>query len=522
MDPSVTSLTLSAGTLNPPFASTVTSYTLTVPPGVTSVAATVSVAYPTHATILVAGVHVPSGVASAPQAVGLVPSTLVVSVTAEGGQSRSYSIVLNRSAPTYFKANNAEAGDVFGSTVALSGDGATLVVGAPGEDSGSSPLYPNGAPQAGAAYVFVRTGTNWVLQSRLKAPNAEADDGFGASLAITTDGSLLAVGAPGEDSSAKGVDGDQTDNTASGSGAVYVFTRSSGVWSKGVYLKASNTTAGSAFGSSVALTSDGSRLAVGASKAAVINGAAYVFSRSAAVWQEEALLVPTTGFIHAGSSVALSTDGLVLAVGAPATGHFRGEVFVYSRSGTQWTNEQTLVAHNLGELEYAYFGTSVAMSGDGATVAVGAPSELSQGAVYVFTGSGATWSEAAYLKSTNIGVDDGFGTSIGLSSDGLKLLVGAPGEDSAATGINGNAGDDSYESAGAAYLFTQAGGVWGQSVYVKAPNTEALDSFGCSVALSSDGATLAVGANGEASAAVTVGGDKSNNSAPDAGAAFVY
>lgn len=532
VDPSLSSLVLSSGVLTPAFSSALTTYSLAAPPGVTSVTVTASVAYPTHATIVVGGLSVGSGVASAAQAVGLLPSTLQVVVTAEGGQTKSYSVTLNRAPPTYFKANNGEAGDRFGNVLALSGDGKTLVVGAPGEDSSSSPWSYNDASGAGAAYVFVVSGDQWSLQSRLKAPNAEADDHFGSALAITADGSTIAVGAPAEDSSATGVGGNQDDNAAAGAGAVYVFTRANGAWDQGVYLKASNTTADGgfgladyAFGASVALASSGGRLAVGSpgeSSSTPRSGAVYVFNRSGGVWQQEAFLKAGGGFASFGESVSLSTDGAVLAVGAPGWSLLRGEAFLFTRSGTQWTNQKTIQAHNVADTEYASFGRALCLSGVGTTLAVGSPNELSQGAVYVFTGAGASWSEVAYLKSTNIGQNDGFGSSVALSSDGLKLAVGAPDEDSAATGLNGNPGDDSAPAAGAAYLFAPAGGTWAQAVYVKPPNTNAGDFFGEALGLSADGATLVVGAPGEASNAITIDGDRANNAAPDAGAVFAY
>jgi hypothetical protein len=525
VDPSLSALVFSAGVLSPAFSSALTTYSLTAPPGVTSITVTASVVYPTHATIVVGGLSVGSGVVSAAQAVGLLPTTLQVVVTAEGGQTKSYSVTLNRAPPTYFKANNGEAGDRLGNVLALSGDGKTLVVGAPGEDSSSSPFSYNDASGAGAAYVFVLSGNQWSLQSRLKAPNAEADDHFGSALAITADGSTIAVGAPAEDSSATGVGGSQNDNAAVGAGAVYVFTRANGAWDQGVYLKASNTTAGSAFGDSVAIASSGGRLAVGSpgeSSSTPSSGAVYVFNRSGAVWQQEAFLKAGGGFAAFGGSVSLSTDGAVLAAGAPGWSLLRGEAFLFTRSGTLWTNQKTIQAHNVADTEYASFGRALCLSGVGTTLAVGAPNELSQGAVYVFTGAGASWSEIAYLKSTNIGQSDGFGSSVALSADGLKLAVGAPDEDSAATGLNGNPGDDSAPAAGAAYLFAPVSGSWTQAVYVKAPNTNAGDLFGEALGLSADGATLVVGAPGEASNAITIDGDGANNTAPDAGAVFAY
>ena len=182
------------------------------------------------------------------------------------------------------------------------------------------------------------------------------------------------------------------------------------------------------------------------------------------------------------------------------------------------------------------FGASVALSGDGSILAVGAGGEGSaatgingnqadnsagySGAVYVFTRSGTTWSQQAYVKASNTGATDQFGMSVALSSDGSTLAVGAPHEESAATGIGGNQADNSASGSGAVYVFTRSGTTWSQQTYVKAANSGANDGFGQSVALSADG-TLVVGAPGEASAATGIGGNQADNSALAAGAVYV-
>ncbi len=148
--------------------------------------------------------------------------------------------------------------------MALSGD--TLVVGAYEEDSNATGVNGeqgnNLASNAGAAYVFVRSGNTWSQQAYLKASNTGADDLFGWSVALS--GDTLVVGAWGEDSNATGVGGDQGNNLAEYAGAAYVFVRSGGLWSQQAYLKASNTGADDGFGSSVALSGD--TLVVGANR----------------------------------------------------------------------------------------------------------------------------------------------------------------------------------------------------------------------------------------------------------------
>lgn len=144
------------------------------------------------------------------------------------------------------------------------------------------------------------------------------------------------------------------------------------------------------------------------------------------------------------------------------------------------------------------------------------------GAVYVFTRSNGIWQQQAYIKASNPGVDDFFSGSLSLSAEGNTLAVGAAGEDSAATGINGDQNDNSTRDVGAIYVFTRTSGTWLQQAYVKASNANFLDAFGRSVSVSADGNTLAVGADREDSAVSGINGDESNNSTGNAGAAYVF
>jgi hypothetical protein len=184
------------------------------------------------------------------------------------------------------------------------------------------------------------------------------------------------------------------------------------------------------------------------------------------------------------------------------------------------------------------FGSSVSLSADGNTLAVGASEESSAatgiggdegdnsaaaaGAVYVFSRIGNAWMQQAYVKASNTGAGDHFGNSVSLSADGNTLAVGAPYEDSAATGIEGNENDNSAEDAGAVYVFSRIGNAWMQQAYVKASNTDPRDYFGNSVSLSADGDTLVVGAPYEESAATGIGGDESDNTSWGAGAVYVF
>ena len=179
-----------------------------------------------------------------------------------------------------------------------------------------------------------------------------------------------------------------------------------------------------------------------------------------------------------------------------------------------------------------WFGGAVAISGD--TVVVGANSEGSNatgvngdqtnnnannaGAAYVFQRVAGAWSQQAYLKASNTGAGDGFGSRVAVSGD--TVVIGAAGEDSAATGINGNQADNSATTAGAAYVFHRSAGVWSQQAYLKASNTDAGDAFGISVSVAGD--TVVVGASFESSQATGANGNQADNNAGGAGAAYVF
>ena len=208
---------------------------------------------------------------------------------------------------------------------------------------------------------------------------------------------------------------------------------------------------------------------------------------------------------------------------------------IYSITASYLSQQAYIKASNTGEGDR--FGYSVAISGD--TLAVGTPYEDSNatgvndedgqsddnafdsGAVYVFTRTGDTWTQQAYIKASNTGAGDNFGYSVALSGD--TLAVGGPGEASNATGVNDPDGQLNGDAAfsGAVYVFTRTGDIWTQQAYIKASNTDENDLFGYSVALSGD--TLAVGATWEASNATGVNAPDGqlNGSALESGAVYI-
>jgi hypothetical protein len=554
-DASLSGLTATPGNLG--FSPSLTLFPMAVPAGTTSVALTATVSQPGRATVRINGAVTASGTPATVTLAGRV-TTVPVRVDAESGASTTYTVVVTVLGTTaqqaYVKASNTGFADRFGYRVALSADGSTLAVGAIFESSNATGVNGNqannAAPASGAVYVFTRSGSAWAQQAYLKASNTGAEDRFGESLALSADGHTLAVGAYAEASNATGVDGNQADNSAMRAGAAYVFTRSGNTWAQQAYLKASNTGAEDRFGESLALSADGRTLAVGApyeassatgvngnqaDNAAAFSGAVYVFARAGSAWAQQAYVkASNTGVDDAfGSSVALNADGNTLAVGATGVGDSAGAVYVFTRSATTWAQQMMLSASNSEANDG--FGASLALSADGTILVAGAARENSgtgsnpadnstsdAGAVYVFARSGTSWAEAAYLKASIPGTNDVFGVSVAVSADGSTVAVGATGESSSATGVNGNQADNSLLRAGAAYVFTRTGATWGQQAYVKASAPGASDFFGTSVALSADSTTLAVGAFLEDSSATGVDGDATDNGASDSGAAYVF
>jgi trimeric autotransporter adhesin len=327
------------------------------------------------------------------------------------GWQRTYRLTLRRAAQiaqyAYGKASNTDREDHFGSRIALSGG--TLAVAAAKESSTVRGV--NGGPddefasQSGAVYVFRRRGMTWQQEAYVKASNPGVGDGFGSSVALS--GDTLAVGASQEDSAAQGVNGNQDDDSAQHSGAVYVFRYSGTAWQQEAYLKASNTGLGDDFGSSIALSGD--TLAIG----------------------------------------VIGEDSAAQGVGGNQdddTAEQSGAVYVFRYSVT-WQQEAYLKASN--PAAYQHFGRAVALSGD--TLVVGAPAENGGGAVHVFRRVGTAWQQDASLEASNAEADDHFGNAVELSGD--TIAVGAAGEDSSARGVGGDQVKNGDDDSGAIYIF---------------------------------------------------------------------
>lgn len=462
----------------------------------------------------------------------------------------------------YIKASNPGMADAFGSRVAISDDASTLVVAATGEASADGMQNDDQAPGAGAVYVFVRENLEWSFQAYVKPLNPDSGDQFGYDISLSGDASTLAVGSPEEDSASTVINVGELNDFALSSGCAYIFSRDNTSWIQQAYIKAPNSEADDRFGTSVSVSANGNRLIVGAEgesgggvgvganpsdNSASEAGAVYVFERAGGDWTFGRYIKPqnTDAGDHFGLSVRMAADGETFVVGAPGESSSSpdlpenddssasGAVYVFTYFNGDWVQEEYVKAEGISPGDQ--FGASVAISGS-ATIAIGAIGEdgsgqgidpevddftPASGAVYTLDYDGIGWGNQRYIKSQNPHVGDEFGQSVALSSNGAVLAVGATGDASSGVGINSTEVTDAVYS-GATYTFGALGDSWSPRSYVKALNTQSGDLFGLSVALSSDGGTLVVGAAGEDGSGSGLSGVPLSNTSSNSGATYLY
>ncbi len=353
----------------------------------------------------------------------------------------------------------------FGSSVAVSGDGSTVLIGGPNDNG-----------QAGAAWVFTRSGTTWTQQGpKLVGTGASGSAQQGQSVALSSDGNTALIGGP-------------FDNNLVG--AAWVFTRSGTTWTQqGSKLVGTGANAQSDSveqGDSVALSGDGNTALVGGPNDDDV-GAAWVFVRSGPAWTQQGSKLTASGESGAGgfgSSMALSSDGNTALIGGPNDNNDAGAAWVFARSRATWTQQGTKLVGS-GAIGNASQGSSVALSSDGNTGLIGGPIDNSiAGAAWVFARSGTTWSQqGSKLTASDESGQSRFGWSVALAGDGGLALIGGMGDNS---------------DAGAAWEFALSGSTWSQQGSKLVGTGEVGDGEqGFSVALSSDGSTAVAGAPGD-------------------------
>jgi hypothetical protein len=430
-----------------------------------------------------ATVHSPNPIASVGRAVSLSSDGHIALVGADGA-----AFVFAASGTKYTQMAKLAAGthdDSFGFAVALNARGDTALVG----DSSQS---VGGNQGQGVAYLFRHHGSGYDRVARLKASDGTANDSFGSSVALSADGSTAVIGAPGRSFGPK-----------SAAGAAYVFRQAGNTYKQTAEVTANDAATIDQFGYAVAISQNGGVLLIGApgalSSGSLTAGKGYVFERNPSSYAQAAELTPSGSGGSAGESVALNATGTIAVLGAPNrngndgnpnTGVVSvGAVYVFQGSGTSYAQEGEPTAFD-GSMR-DYFGFSIAIDADGSVVLAGAyahevtipslpPGQNmpTSGAVYTFGLSGK-------LVPGDEGANDMAGWAVAISATGHTAVVGAIGHT-----VGGDA------NAGAAYVFIRPGTSYVPLAELTAAHPAMNDSFGQSLAISANGREILVGAPG--------------------------
>ena len=389
-----------------------------------------------------------------------------------------------------------DSNDNFGTSVATSADGKTIVVGATNDETGAT-------SGTGVVYVYDRVGSSFNQVGILTGSLAvNANDQFGNSVATSADGKTIVVGARGDSIGA-----------VSKTGLVYVFDRVGSSFNQvGILTGSLVVDSNDNFGQSVATSADGKTIVVSATadeiEATTSTGVVYVYDRVGSSFNQVGIL---TGSLAVdltdsfGTSVATSADGKTIVVSARedeigATGA-TGVVYVFDRVGSSF-NQVGILTGSLAVDVNDAFGDSVATSADGKTIVVGAYQDeigatAGTGVVYVFDRVGNSFNQVGILTgSLAVDASDNFGFSVATSADGKTIVVGARADEIGAT-----------TSTGVVYVFNRQGNSFNQvGILTGSLAVDASDFFGFSVATSADGETIIVGTSADEIGANTSSG----------------
>lgn len=294
--------------------------------------------------------------------------------------------------------------DFFGAAVAIDGDYAVV----------SAVLDDEAGSNAGALYVFHRSGNSWLFEDKITAPDAAEDDELGTSLAIH--GNYIIAGA-------------RNDDAGTSSGCAYVFLRSGTVWNMQQKLTATDAAAGDEFGNSVAI--NGEYVIIGSpfdNTTLTDTGSAYVFKRTGTTWAQQQRLVAADGASGNEFGRSVSIDGEYVVVGAPKADFTEfnngGAAYVFKRATTTWSQQAKLTVSDPNDEDL--FGVSVAISGGFVTGGSIQDDDAgtSSGSAYLFRRNGTTWLEDAKMTAADDDPGDQFGFAVAMK--GSYVLIGAP------------------------------------------------------------------------------------------------
>lgn len=295
-------------------------------------------------------------------------------------------------------ASDSTLGKNFGYSVAINNN--SVIIGAPGDNEWT-----------GAAYVFTRSGTTWTQAAKLLASDGIIADEFGFSVSINGDYVVVGASYAGD----------------SWAGSAYIFKRTGTTWNQEAKLSASDGQPEDQFGWSVSLSGD--TAVVGSVYDDARTGSAYVFTRTDITWTEQQKLTASDAALEDAFGVSVSIDGDTVVVGAGWKDTFIGAAYIYTRSGTTWTQEAKINASD--GTNGNEFGMSVSISGS--TVVVGARFvNVWTGAAYIYSRTGTAWTEEARINGSDGEYFDQFGWTVAI--DGNYVIAGAPGETSPNTG----------------------------------------------------------------------------------------
>jgi sugar lactone lactonase YvrE len=354
--------------------------------------------------------------------------------------------------------------DNLGTAVALDGD--TAVVGAPGDDTAAG-------NNAGSAFVFVRTGSIWTVQSRLTAADAEENGEFGVSVSISNHTAVVGA-VPGSHQ----IGGD-TPEPEYPAGAAYVFLRSGGSWTQQAKLTANQSSFN--FGASVAVNADTALVGD------PLMDEVHVFVRTGTSWTSQTVLTPSESMMFGMFGASVSISGDTAAVGAPNAGGMMpangiggfptGAAYIFVRNLTSWSEQQKISGSSL----YDYFGNSVSVLGN--RLLVGAPgvdtiAGFDAGAAFIYDRNGSSWSLVDGVTPSDGAAGNFFGHAVSLGAN--RALVGCPSTESAYI----------FEPSGAMPNSVGSPGDWVQTAKLQIPQTQVYAYFGMALALQGDTALI--------------------------------
>ena len=420
-------------------------------------------------------------IAQPPTVTGISPLTTLPSAGVSAGWDTG----------TKFVSPDAVATDLMGldaKNMSMSADGTKYIVGVP--------TYNRVIP--GAAYIFTYSSGSWDTGTKIEAPSPVNGDDFGYSVYMNSDGTKVIVGTRGD------------ATTYTKQGAAYIFTYSSGSWDAGTKIVASDAATGNQFGTSVTMSGDGTKVVVGAFSVNNWNivGFGYYFTLSGSSWTQQQKITTTSPALAVNDyffwDCNMNTAGTKMIVGAlgydllppsPET----GAAFIFTLSGSSWSQEAYLAPPTSDRQNGDQFGRSVAMSGDGTTVIMGMLNDdTSAGAAYIFTYSSGSWDAGTKIVAADAETNNKFGTDVAINSDGTMVVVGSPSH------------VYSGPRYGTAYRFTYSSGAWDTGTKILASDPTGGDEFGASVAMNSDGTKILVGAR------------RDDDAASDAGAVYLF